>query len=492
MLALQPYLSAGLLVLGYLLFCLWCYRHVLSQTRLFKPAAGDNPVILVAYASEGGRAQQLAQHTARRLSGPAQDQVECLALNQLSLSRLQQLQRIIVVASTYGDGEAPDNGRLFLPRLAAATVPGLTFAVLALGDSDYPQFCAFGKQLQQQLIRCGAQPLFELVCLDRQQPEQQQAVQQPLQNWWQGLEKLGLYAGTSEGGTSECGTSEEVAATLSDAARPVIHARLSQRQRLNPAADGAPDYGALYELQFQPDDTRLGAEPVWQAGDIAELTLPARPGQPTQTRQYTIASVPEEGVLRLLVRLQHQADGTPGLGSGWLCQQLNIGEQAVFTRLDNPGFHAPDDNTPLILIGNGSGLAGLRAHLAQRPASSQNWLLFGERSPHHDAIWQEPLKRWLNDGRLQHLDLAFSRWHGDDAEALSTQLCGQLHSGYVQQALQLQQTRLQHWLQQGASIYVCGSRVGMAQDLDQMLTTLLGEPMVEQLIQAQRYCRDVY
>ena len=478
MLTLQPYLSAGLLVLGYLLFCLWCYRRVLSQTRLFKPAAGDNPVILVAYASEGGRAQQLAQHTARRLSGPAQDQVECLALNQLSLSRLQQLQQLIVVASTYGDGEAPDNGRLFLPRLAAATVPGLKFAVLALGDSDYPQFCAFGKQLQQQLIRGGAQPLFELVCLDRQQRDQQQPEQQPLQSWWQGLAQAGLCAGTSE----------EVAATLSDAVRPVIYARLSQRRLLNPDTDA----DGLYELQFQPDDTRLRTESVWQAGDIAELTLPVSKGQPTQTRQYTIASVAEEGVLRLLVRLQHQTDGTPGLGSGWLCQQLNIGEQAVFTRLDNPGFHAPDDNTPLILIGNGSGLAGLRAHLAQRPASSQNWLLFGERSPYHDAIWQDTLKDWLNDGRLQHLDLAFSRWHGDDGETLSTQLCGRLHSGYVQQALQIQQTRLQHWLQQGACIYVCGSRVGMAQDLDEVLTTLLGEPMVEQLIQARRYRRDVY
>ncbi|MFC3679749.1 NADPH cytochrome P450 oxidoreductase family protein [Bacterioplanoides pacificum] len=473
MLALQPYLSAGLLVLGYLLFCLWCYRRVLSQTRLFKPAADDNPVILVAYASEGGRAQQLAQHTARRLSGPAQGQVECLALNQLSLGRLQQLQQLIVVASTYGDGEAPDNGRLFLPRLAAATLPGLKFAVLALGDSDYPQFCAFGKQLQQQLMRCGAQPLFDLVCLDQQQPEQQ-----PLQHWWQGLAQAGLYADTSD----------EVAATLSDAARPQLHARLSQRRLLNPDTDA----DGLYELQFQPEDKQPGAWPLWQAGDIAELTLPARPGQPAQTRQYTIASVPEEGVLRLLVRLQHQTDGTPGLGSGWLCQQLNIGEQAVFTRLDNPGFHAPDDNTPLILIGNGSGLAGLRAHLAQRPASSQNWLLFGERSPYQDAIWQDTLKDWLNDGRLQHLDLAFSRWHGEDGEALSTQLSGQLHSGYVQQALQAQQARLQHWLQQGACIYVCGSRVGMAQDLDEMLTTLLGEPMVEQLIQTQRYRRDVY
>src|SRR5690606_41515480 len=98
----------------------------------------------------------------------------------------------------------------------------------------------------------------------------------------------------------------------------------------------------------------------WQAGAIPLLHIN------NQTRDYTIASLPAEGCLRLLVREHHPPSGQTGLGSGWLCHGLEAGQAAHISLRSNPSFHAPEAERPLILIGNGTGLAGLRAHLQQR------------------------------------------------------------------------------------------------------------------------------
>ncbi|MOA11577.1 Sulfite reductase [NADPH] flavoprotein alpha-component [compost metagenome] len=134
----------------------------------------------------------------------------------------------------------------------------------------------------------------------------------------------------------------------------------------------------------------------------------------------------------------------------------------------------------MILLGNGTGLAGLRSLLKARIAEGQtrNWLLFGERNRAHDYLCRDELEGWLIEGDLERLDLAFSR---DQAEKV-----------YVQDRLRQQAAELQKWLAEGASIYICGSLQGMASGVDQVLNDVLGTEAVERLIEQGRYRRDVY
>jgi sulfite reductase (NADPH) flavoprotein alpha-component len=135
---------------------------------------------------------------------------------------------------------------------------------------------------------------------------------------------------------------------------------------------------------------------------------------------------------------------------------------------------------PLILIGNGSGIAGLRAHLKSRIGAGQtrNWLLFGERNAGHDGPYREELSAWLAQGQLARLDLVYSR--------------DQAQRRYVQHVLAEQAPRLRAWLEEGAAIYVCGSLEGMAAGVDAVLQSVLGPDALELLSAAGRYRRDVY
>ena len=124
--------------------------------------------------------------------------------------------------------------------------------------------------------------------------------------------------------------------------------------------------------------------------------------QPLPHREYSIASVPGEGCVRLLVRRMARPDGTPGLGSGWLCEHAAPGETIDMRLRRNPGFHPPPPELPLVLVGNGTGIAGLRAHLRARVACGArgNWLLFGERSAEHDRFYADDIDRWQAEGWL--------------------------------------------------------------------------------------------
>ena len=88
--------------------------------------------------------------------------------------------------------------------------------------------------------------------------------------------------------------------------------------------------------------------------------------QPLPHREYSIASVMADGAVELLLRRQLRADGTPGIGSGWLCDHAAIDEPVQLRLRRNDNFHGVPADVPLLLIGNGTGIAGLRAHLRRR------------------------------------------------------------------------------------------------------------------------------
>jgi sulfite reductase (NADPH) flavoprotein alpha-component len=173
-------------------------------------------------------------------------------------------------------------------------------------------------------------------------------------------------------------------------------------------------------------------------------------------------------------------DGEPGLGSGWLTAGASIGDDIAVRVRANPNFHAPQDDVPLILIGNGTGIAGLRALLKARIAQGRhrNWLIFGERNAAYDKFYGEEIGEWRARGQLQTTDLVFSR--------------DQPERRYVQHRLLECGDELKRWVDDGAAIYVCGSLQGMAPAVDAALSQVLGAGTLEELAISGRYRRDVY
>jgi sulfite reductase (NADPH) flavoprotein alpha-component len=197
-------------------------------------------------------------------------------------------------------------------------------------------------------------------------------------------------------------------------------------------------------------------------------------------REYSIASIPQDGGLELVVRQTHYADGRLGIGSGWLTAHATL-HQAVAVRIrENAAFHPPTSDIPLILIGNGTGIAGLRAHLKQRASLGQqrNWLIFGERNVAHDFYFQDELEHWRQQGVLTRLNTAFSR--------------DQVARIYVQDVLSTLATDIAQWVNEGAAIYVCGSASGMAPAVHHVLQAALGREVLSALHVDGRYRRDVY
>lgn len=133
-----------------------------------------------------------------------------------------------------------------------------------------------------------------------------------------------------------------------------------------------------------------------------------------------------------------------------------------------------------MLIGNGTGMAGLRSHLRARSRvdAGPNWLIFGERNASCDFHYREEIEAWNASGLLSRLDAVFSRdGHGHR---------------YVQDRLAEAGDQLREWIGRGAAIYVCGSLQGMAGGVDEVLRTVLGSETVDELGADGRYRRDVY
>jgi len=448
MLTTEPLRWGGALLLsaGYLALCLRIWAA--NRTRNGNNTAAD---WLVAYASQTGNAEALARRTAETLvTGGLQARAVCIS--RLDQQALAGATNILFVASTYGEGDAPDTAARFAGRLMAldADLKHLHYAVLALGDDNYINYCGFGRALDAWLARQGATRLFERIDVDKNSAA-------ALAEW---QHHVGRLAGTVDTPDWEAPAYGEW--------------HINERVLLNPGSAGAP----LYRLALVP---AAGTLPAWEAGDLAQVSPPLDPDHP---REYSIASLPQEGRLELLVRLQRREDGTPGAGSGWLCEGAATGSDgdAIHLRLRaHERFRlGANARRPLIAIGNGSGLAGLRALLKARIHAGEqaNWLLFGERQIRHDFLLREELVGWQDAGWLQRLDLAFSR--------------DQANARYVQHLLREQAGLVADWVGRGAAIYVCGSLQGMAGGVHEALAEILGAAALEQLVTDGRYRRDVY
>jgi sulfite reductase (NADPH) flavoprotein alpha-component len=436
--------------LSYALVCLAPYlrtRRKRMATQRARAEAAASPGWIIAYASQTGNAEALAGQTLAtlKLAGiPAQ----LSELSELYAEDLQRAERVLFLVSTYGEGDAPDAAATFAGRLMTQglPLPRLHYAVLALGDSAYTHYCGFGRALDRWLQAQGAQSLFPRIEVNRSSAE-------AIAQWRQQLSHL---AGTSD---------------APDWSAPAFdNWRLAERMHLNPGSAGAP----VYHLELEPQG---GESPAWQSGDLVQVAAPA---DPSRAREYSIASIPADGRVHLLVRLHRHDDGSDGVASGWLTQQASLGQIIQLRVRQHRRFRLEDNaERPLILIGNGSGIAGLRGHLKARALAGQgrNWLLFGERNVAFDFHYGGELTSMAAAGKLD-LDLAWSR----DGAAVR----------YVQDLLPTRADKLRAWVAEGAAIYVCGSLEGMAAGVDMALTTILGREQLDDLIAERRYQRDVY
>ncbi|MBD8695304.1 flavodoxin domain-containing protein [Stenotrophomonas sp. CFBP 13718] len=470
-----------------------------TRPRIERVDPSQRPV-LVVWASQTGFALQLAERTADALRS-AGLAVRLRSIEALDATLLAQSDRVLFVASTTGEGDPPDHAAPFLQHMdqPMPSLAHLQYGVLALGDRSYDHYCAFGHQLDGWLRRHGARAMFDTVEVNNADPAS-------LRHWQQLLGQLG-------------GAPTEQPDWTAIDYQPWT---LVQRERLNPGSVGGP----VHWLRLRPPVDQ--ADVRWQAGDIAEigprhapavvdawlrshaldgdarlddgqtlhqhLSRSHLPGvtaggdlptllsllQPLPHREYSIASAAHEDAVDLVLRRQVRDDGTPGIGSGWLCDIAQLGDTIDLRVRRNPNFHGVAADVPLILIGNGTGIAGLRAHLRERDAAgaSRNWLLFGERSAAHDFHFRTELEQMQQRGMLERLDAVFSR-------------DGAPHR-YVQHRLQAEAPLLRRWVDDGATILVCGSLQGMAPAVDAVIEEVVGAERKDALVVAGRYRRDVY
>ncbi|EKN3361152.1 NADPH-dependent assimilatory sulfite reductase flavoprotein subunit [Yersinia ruckeri] len=219
--------------------------------------------------------------------------------------------------------------------------------------------------------------------------------------------------------------------------------------------------------------------------------------RPLAPRLYSIASSQAENETEVHITVgivRYDIDGRPRSGgaSGFLADRLDIdGDVRVFIE-HNDNFRLPaSPETPVIMIGPGTGIAPFRAFMQQRDAegaTGENWLFFGNPHFTDDFLYQVEWQRYVKEGLLTHIDMA---WSQDQPQKI-----------YVQDKLREKGAEVWRWIQQGAHIYVCGDANRMAKDVEKALLDVVAEhggmdaeqadEFLSELRFARRYQRDVY
>jgi sulfite reductase (NADPH) flavoprotein alpha-component len=541
--------------------------NTVPQVQLQTRAAAQSVTLL--WASQTGNSEALAERLKGELEAAGiRVQASCMA--DYPAGELGKAGKIILIASTYGDGEPPDNGRGFWEFLSEETAPQLEhlrYAVCGLGDSSYDQFCQHGKNLDARLAELGAQRLIGRLDCDADHEAE-------IGSWLKLITKR----------LNGVASSAPPAAPVTYGKNRPYAARLLANEKLNgPGTDkdtrfiafSLAESGLRYEagdaLGVWPancpdlvdevldkaglkDDAmvavdRAGHLPLRQALlENFELTRPSRetlefiaerngsaelksllsnerksdlkqwlwgrqlpdvleafPVKVTpqefasalkhiQPRLYSIASSPSAhpSEVHLTVSAMHfGARQRKGACSTFLADRAASCDVPVFVQ-PSSHFRLPaDPATPIIMIGPGTGIAPFRAFLHERRArgaAGRNWLFFGERQQATDFYYQGELTEMHRDGFLSELSLAFSR---DQAQKI-----------YVQHRMLEQGAALWSWLQEGASIYVCGDAGNMAKDVEAAVLTIIechgglaretAQDYLKSLTREKRYLRDVY
>ena len=192
------------------------------------------------------------------------------------------------------------------------------------------------------------------------------------------------------------------------------------------------------------------------------------------------------------VRYEAHGRERKGVCSNLIAERLQLGDTLPIYIQNNKHFKLPESpEAPIIMVGPGTGVAPFRAFMQEREeigAQGKSWMFFGDQHFVTDFLYQTEWQKWLKDGVLTKMDVAFSR---DTAEKV-----------YVQHRMLEHSKELFEWLQQGAFVYICGDKKNMAQDVHNTLLEIIekeggmnrekAEEYLADLKQQQRYQRDVY
>ena len=442
------------LVLGFSALCvplmgwsglkLWLAGRT-GRRRADTDAGEADTIILVG--SEGGSTWGFADTLETALTATGA-RVHTTAMSAFAPDAWKKARRIILLAATYGEGEAPASASDFLERLAALPAPpAAPVAILGFGDRSFPAFCGFAENIARAAETKGWKLLLPMDTIDRQSP-------QDFARWGRAL------------------------SAAIGAAFDLNHQPVKPRTR-DLVLLSRRDYGAevqaptsilRFALPKVPFWQRLTgrAFPAFEAGDLIGIV----PEGSVVPRFYSLASGSRDGFVEICVRKQ----------PGGLCStQLTLMEPGdrvqVFLR-HNPAFRPQRGRTPVLLIGAGTGIGPLAGFARNNVKARPMHLFFGARHPSSDALYAEELAAWQQDGRLSSVTNAYSRG---------------LSPIYVQDALRRDGERVARLLREGAQVMVCGGRemaAGVAQAIGEILA---GKGMSLATLKAEgRYAEDVY
>lgn len=550
------------------------------------PAESSAPKeVTILFGSQTGNCSGLAQKLSKRLSEQGA-QVTVSSMSDFKPNSLKKVQNLLILVSTHGEGEPPDNAISFYEFLHGKRAPqleGLAYSVLALGDTSYEFYCQTGKDFDKRLEELGGKRLAERVDCDVDFDE-------PAADWMNAVLKA-LSEGNGAAATlAQAAGAAQIAAGETEYSRThPFQAEILENLNLNGRGSDRETRHVEISLegsglQYEPGDSlgicpenhpelvdQLMAAMDWnpeetitinKQGDqlalreallrhyeISVLTKPllvqaaelsgseplkelVGPGREQELKAYMVErdlldlvqdyrlkGIPAPsftGILRKLparlysiassskaypdevhvtvrtVRYEAHGRDRYGVCSVQLAERLASGGSLPVYIQHNPNFKLPvNPDTPVIMIGPGTGVAPFRAFLGEREetgAEGKNWLFYGDQHFSTDFLYQTEWQRWLKDGLLTRMDVAFSR---DTDQKV-----------YVQHRMLEKSRELYEWLQEGACVYVCGDEKKMAHDVHTTLAIILEregglspEAAAEYLLQMQqekRYQRDVY
>ncbi len=439
-------MALGVPVMGVTGIILWSRgRRGRLRIRGNQPASRAETILLVG--SEGGSTWGFAATLHKALTDAGQS-VHSALMSAFDPGRYARAQRIIVLAATYGDGDAPESAKGFLDRLAKLDpAPDAPLAVLGFGDRSFPAFCACARTVAETAEARGWTLLLPFDSVDRQSPQE-------FDRWGRALgDALGI----------------ELELTHQPALPAMQALTLTSRR----------DYGEQVQAPAAVLRFALPRTSIWQrltgrgfarfrAGDL----LGVMPEGSPVPRFYSLASRRRDGFVEIVVR-KHPG----GLCSGQL-MALERGQTVRAFLRRNPGFRPGPGSVPLILIGAGTGvgpLAGIiRANARRRPIR----LFFGMRHPDSDFLYGDQMDAWRADGRLAHLITAVSRG---------------ARPHYVQDALRAEASEVARLILKGARVMVCGGREMAAGVGDALADILAPVGLTPAVLKAEgRYVEDVY
>ncbi|WP_297096643.1 flavodoxin domain-containing protein [uncultured Draconibacterium sp.] len=476
--------------------------------NIFSRSAEAAP-LMVLYGTKSGNSKTVAEELGKQL-GRQNIAHRLSSMSKVKPQQLKDVERALMVVSTHDDGEPPVKARKFYKQLQAADMPGLEqlqFAVCALGDSSYDDFCEAGKTLEKRLQELGAkgilprkdcdeefaQPAVEWIkeVMTRLKTGEEPANEISLEGskWYNGTlkhrELLSVDADKNAtyhleidcpeaAGNYKTGDlldvipenpMELVQALCEKLEAPqlaVAFAREKEITRVNrqllKAYAGTTSNTSLAELLTQDEEldiylkkanvlNLLNDFPSEISGEKLLSLLP-----PIRIRQFSISSVPNAkkpiDLMVKTVRFQFNGENHLGAASNWLNESIEPGSSVRFRLAANPDFYLPaDKNTPVLMIAAGTGVAPFRAfvqELEQHDFPANAWLLWGEQSHHSKNRYHSEFSAISE----RHASFLF-----DAVESRSPQ-----NPMYVQDLLLKKHNEVAAFIKHDAHVYVCGSK----------------------------------